>query len=548
MMVLGNRLYLGGNFGNVNGSSRSYLAAVDKNTGAVLPWHPTLDNGGVFSLASSGSLVFASGFFSKINGQTRNYTVAFDTTTDSLTAWNPNPSNLCYSLAAQGSTVYLGGGFTTVGGVTRKSIAAVDTATGALLTGFDAKFDLQLNVYSIAPAGNQIIIGGQFETINTLTRQQLAYLDAGTGAVSSWSSNINNNIGSGTIYSIAMAPDALPVGGEIIAISYFPQQNFAMLIDSSIVLKPILSASHKIIEFSKVALGNFKDTTVTIVNNGADVLNISSIVSSGNPFIPRISSVSLTPDQVLVDTLRFAPASLGLASANIVVTSNASSSPDTIQVNGTGVGKAVLHLSAQSISFGNVKTGQVKDTTVTITNKGSDTLKITNVMSGSVVFSAKPSLRNLPPSQSFADTLTFAPSSARPVQTTILVVSNALSSPDTIRVNGVGAGKAVLALSTHSISFGSVIVGHLKDTTVTITNNGGDTLKISNVSSTSAFFAARPTVRSLLPSQTFSDTLTFSPLSAGPVQALILIGSNADTSPDTVKVDGTGQSVTGVSV
>ena len=109
MMVLGNRLYLGGNFGNVDGSLRSYLGAVDKNTGAVLPWHPALDNGGVYSFANSGSLVFTSGFFSKINGQTRNYAAAFDTTTDSLTAWNPNPSYLCWSLATQGSTVYLGG-------------------------------------------------------------------------------------------------------------------------------------------------------------------------------------------------------------------------------------------------------------------------------------------------------------------------------------------------------------------------------------------------------------------------------------------------------
>ena len=197
---------MGGNFGNVNGSLRSYLGAIDKNTGAVLPWHPTLDNGGVYSFASSGSLVFTSGFFTKVNGQTRNYAAAFDTTTDSLTAWNPNPSYLCWSLATQGSTVYLGGGFITVGGVTRKSIAAVDTATGALLTGFNANFDLQLNVNAILPEGNQIIIGGQFETINTLTREQLAYLDAGTGAVSSWSSNINNNVGSGTIYAIAQAP------------------------------------------------------------------------------------------------------------------------------------------------------------------------------------------------------------------------------------------------------------------------------------------------------------------------------------------------------
>ena len=547
MMQLGNRLYLGGNFGNIEGSVRSYLGAIDKNTGAVLPWHPTLDNGGVYSLASSGSLVFASGFFSTVYGQTRNYAAAFDTTTDSLTAWNPNPSNLCWSLATQGSTVYLGGGFTNVGGVTRKSIAAVDTATGALKSGFDAKFDLQLNVNAILPEGNQLIIGGQFETINTLTREQLAYIDAGTGAVSSWSSFINNNIGSGTVNALAQAQHALLVGGQIIGILGVPEQNFAVLTDSSIVLKPGLNASHKTIDFGKVSLGGFKDTTVTIANNGADVLNITSVVSSGNPFTVRISSKSLTPGQSFIDSIRFTPAAAGLASAAIIVTSNASSSPDTIQVIGTGVGHAGLHLSSVSISFGNVKVGQEKDTTVTITNNGSDTLKITNFTTGSAVFGARPTVRTLVPSQSFADTLSFSPSSIGPAQVSILVVSNAITSPDTIKVNGVGTGKPVLTLSAHSISFGNVNVGQEKDTTLTITNTGGDTLKITNVTTSSLLFDGRPIVRVLNPGQSFADTIGFSPFTTEPVQGLIFIFSNADSSPDTVKVTGKGIPLTGVS-
>ncbi len=439
MMVFGNRLYLGGNFGNIDGALRSYLGAIDKNTGAVLPWHPVLDNGGVWSLASSGTKVFASGFFATVSGQPRNYAAAFDTTTDSLTAWNPNPSYLCWSLAAQGSTVYLGGGFTTVGGVARKSIAAVDTAGGAVLTGFNANFNLQLNVNAIQPIGSQIIIGGQFEQIDTLTREQLAYLDAGTGAVSSWSSNINNNIGSGTVYSLALAPHTLLVGGQIISISYFPVQNFAVLIDSSIVLKPGLGVSPKILDFGGVAVGGFKDTAIVIANNGAAVLNVASIASSGGPFSVRKSSVSLFPGQSTVDTIRFTPAALGLASAVIVLTSNASSSPDTIPVSGTGVGGPVLHLSIRSVSFGTVTVGQTKDTTVIITNSGGDTLKITTFVSSSVLFGVTPPVQFLLPEQSFTDTLSFTPGSEDPVSASIVITSNASSSPDTIKVSGKGA-------------------------------------------------------------------------------------------------------------
>ena len=199
-----------------------------------------------------------------------------------------------------------------------------------------------------------------------------------------------------------------------------------------------LSALPKTIAFNKVTLGSFKDTTVTITNHGTDVLNISSIVATGNSFSVRTTSASLAPGQSLVDTLRYTPAGLGPASGKIVLTSNAASSPDTIEMGGSGAGEAVLHLLTHSISFGNVKVGQSKDTTVTITNNGNDTLKIIGVTSGSVVFNAKPLGYSLLPGQSFTDTLVFSPSSIGPVQASILILSNSGTSPDTLTVDGNG--------------------------------------------------------------------------------------------------------------
>jgi len=446
MMVLGNRLYLGGSFGNVNGTPRGGLAAINKNTGALLPWRPTMDQSGIYSFASSGSLVFTSGFFTQVYGQPRNYAAAFDTTTDSLTAWNPSPSYLCWSLASQNGVVYLGGGFTTVGGVTRKSIAAVDTAKGALFNNFNANFNLQLNVNAIQPIGSQIIIGGQFEQIDTLTREQLAYLDANTGAVSSWSSNINNNIGSGTVYSLALAPHTLLVGGEIISILNFPQQNLAVLIDSSIMLKPGLGASPRFINFGSVALGMVKDTVLTVANSGAAALNVTSIVSSGNPFTVHTVSASLMPGQSLVDTIQFKPAALGAAFGSVVISSNASTSPDTIQVFGTGVGGPVLQLSSRLVAFGNITIGQTKDTTVTVTNAGNDTLTIVGItVTSTAAFGASQPLHILLPGQSFDDTISFKPVNAEPAQTYIIFASNSAGSPDTIKVTGKGTSATGVA-------------------------------------------------------------------------------------------------------
>jgi len=99
---------------------------------------------------------------------------------------------------------------------------------------------------------------------------------------------------------------------------------------------------------------------------------------------------------------------------------------------------------------------------------------------------------------------------------------------------------AATSYSTKTISFGSIRVGSFKDTTVTVSNTGRDTLRILGISSTNAAFSARPTSKTVPPTQSFPDTLRFTPSSAGTASALILISSNALSSPDTIRVSGNG--------
>jgi hypothetical protein len=235
LLVLGNRLYVGGDFTSINSTSRTYLAALNLSDGSLLSWNPVLTGWSVYSLTSCGSKVFASGYFTAINSQARNYAAAFDTTTGLLTQWNPNPDNICQAMASQGTTVYLGGQFNNLGSTTCKSLAAVDTATGALISGFNANFTLAYLVDAIAVGGNNIIIGGNFSTINGQTRVALALLDAATGALNSWSPCINNN-NSGNVYSIAVSPQVIAAGGWYAASSYFPQINLSIINDPDIVL------------------------------------------------------------------------------------------------------------------------------------------------------------------------------------------------------------------------------------------------------------------------------------------------------------------------
>lgn len=107
-------------------------------------------------------------------------------------------------------------------------------------------------------------------------------------------------------------------------------------------------------------------------------------------------------------------------------------------------------------------------------------------------------------------------------------------------VTVVGGGIPVLSLSSTTVDVGPVKLGEFKDTAVTISNIGNDTLKITSITSANSVFSVRPTVKNVAPGGSFQDTLRFTPISQGVVTGKILIASNDLTTPDTVTVSVTG--------
>ena len=97
-----------------------------------------------------------------------------------------------------------------------------------------------------------------------------------------------------------------------------------------------------------------------------------------------------------------------------------------------------MQLSKSPISFGSMKIGQFKDTTLKITNLGINTLKINNITSSHSTFNAKPIVLNIAPGQSFVDTPCFAPLSVGADSALLVIQSNSGSSPDTVKVSGFG--------------------------------------------------------------------------------------------------------------
>ena len=125
--------------------------------------------------------------------------------------------------------------------------------------------------------------------------------------------------------------------------------NAAILIGERLTL--LLNSSASSLSFGNVNVSSTGTQTVTLTNAGNSSVTISNVTVSGAGF--NASGVSsgliLTPGQTATLTATFTPASAGSVKGSVSVASNATNSPDSIALSGTGVA-AVNHSVALSWS------------------------------------------------------------------------------------------------------------------------------------------------------------------------------------------------------
>jgi len=311
--------------------------------------------------------------------------------------------------------------------------------------------------------------------------------------------------------------------------------------------RPIFSNSPGVLSL-QAKVGQRDSALITVYNTGTANLTSTIGVVGSSFFTTSPTNINVIPGDSAKVKVYFQPLNQGVATATIRFNTN-DPFHSTADVSVTGVTPyPILGFNVPSINFNTVKVGQFKDTTVTISNTGTDTLKITGISSTVGSFTARPTVAIIPPGQSMVDTLRFTPSVSGFVWGRISVTSNSLTNPkDTVGVSGTGTSIfPVIVFSTSNINFGSMKVGSFKDTTVTISNTGTDTLKISNVTASTGVFTGRPTARNIPPGQSFVDTLRFTPSSVGVFTGRVFVISNALKNPDTITVSGTGTPSTGV--
>jgi len=211
------------------------------------------------------------------------------------------------------------------------------------------------------------------------------------------------------------------------------------------VRAPAIQVNSTSVNFGSSVVGAGLSQLLIVTNTGTATLTITQVSETGSSAF-SVSGLTLpvtvtTGNQTAI-TLNFLPASVGLATGNISIVSDAPTSPTPVALNGTGTAATfILGISPTSLSFGNITTGTSSATqTVTVTNTGNSNVSISQInLTGqgySMTGGGTPA--TLSPTQSITLVVKFSPTLTGTVSGSISIVSNASGSPTTVSLLGTG--------------------------------------------------------------------------------------------------------------
>jgi hypothetical protein len=312
---------------------------------------------------------------------------------------------------------------------------------------------------------------------------------------------------------------------------------------------PMVDLSPTSLTFGPQAVGTNSDTqTVTIKNTGGSDLTLTSVFASGDFTVAGCSGATLAPNATCTIAVGFTPDRTGNITGSIQIVDNASGSPHSVPLTGTGVssGTPVLALSATSVTFARQSVGTTSaPQDVVLTNTGAVPLHISSIgINGDFGFTGCGFPLTLAPGTSCTFSITFSPLSNGPLTGSITITSDSSSSPDVIALSGTGANGPQPGLSVRpfSVDFGDTRLGTQRTETVTITSVGTAPLAISSITTGGADFAQTNSCPASLPVGASCDvTVTFTATALGTRSGQLVISTNGD--PPTFNVALTGNGV-----
>ena len=333
---------------------------------------------------------------------------------------------------------------------------------------------------------------------------------------------------------------------------------------SGMAASPVVSVSPTTLTFSGVMGTATSPMRATISNTGSGNLVLSALMFGGanaSDFSTASSSTCSANTSVagssscFVDIV-FTPTATGARSATLTIAHNATGSPSTITLMGTGSATAQpgIALDATTLDLGNQPVEMLGTSkTVTLTNSGGAALTLGNitlggtdassfVLGGTCAANASVAVKG-----TCTITVAMKPLTLGAKSATLSVASNAPTGAATVALKGVAVRSPApeVGLSQAALDFGTVSMGVKSIArTVTLTNTGSADMTITSIASTSTEFTVTHNCpSSLAAAASCVISVTFTPVSANLAEAVV-ITTNALSSPNSIALTGLGTTAT----
>jgi hypothetical protein len=220
----------------------------------------------------------------------------------------------------------------------------------------------------------------------------------------------------------------------------------------------VVSLSPASLAFANQSLGTPSAAqTLTLTNTGNAALSITSFAVTGtnaSDFAQtNTCSNSLVAGANCTISVTFTPSASGARAAALSIADNASGSPQTVSLSGTGTSNtAVVSLSPTSLAFGNQPVQITSSAqTVTLTNTGTGTLSITSLATSGTNASDFAEVDTCGSSVAAGANCTiavwFTPAASGTRTAALSIADNASGSPQTVRLSGTGSHDVILSWS-----------------------------------------------------------------------------------------------------
>ena len=298
---------------------------------------------------------------------------------------------------------------------------------------------------------------------------------------------------------------------------------------------------------------------VTVTNSGAVALTLTSETLTGANATSFLISANTCTTSLAVGasctvSVEFKPAAAGALAASLSIADNATGSPQTVALTGTGAATApAVTLTPTSLTFASTTVGVTTVAqVVTMTNSGTAALTLTSetltgTNASSFLISANTCTTSLAAGASCSVSVEFKPAAAGALAASLSISDNATGSPQTVALTGTGVSAApAVTLTPTSLTFASITVGSTTAAqVVTVRNSGTAALTLTSetltgANATSFLISANTCTTSLAAAASCTVSVEFKPTAAGALAASLSIADNATGSPQTVALTGTG--------